>query len=99
MGKYTSKEVRGPYLISKYRIIGTETDCVDVYERSPSSSYRPFSHSSICSHDGVWYGKLGTRDLSPEVDSLPVGPRRRDMLRYLQQVADTVKDSVLNGSI
>lgn len=56
-----------------YRIIGTDTVCACVYERTDEATN---THSTITTIKDVWHGRLGTRVLPAEIDAIPVGPER-----------------------
>jgi hypothetical protein len=68
----------GDFRIHRYNIIGTNLWVYDVYE--PTAAPRignGFGHSTFTSNNmfseskHAWFGKLGTRRLTPELDALP----------------------------
>ncbi len=65
-------------LVKKYRVIGTRVVCYNAYELDMFGTGRFPNHSSITHDDASnrWWGQLGSRELPPEIDALPVGPER-----------------------
>ena len=67
--------------ITKTRIIGATSDVYAVWE--PSSIMG--NHHEITSFNAQWYGRIGTRNISAEVDTLPPGSERFAAVRQHYQ--------------
>lgn len=68
----TAERLVGEILICRVRVIGTRFLGYTAWEKS--SLFGP--HTSLCSHEQVYYGQFGT-DLPPEIASLPLGSKAR----------------------
>lgn len=59
----------GGLIAEKFNIIGTTVEITKVWE--PRAA-----HSTITTHDGVWYGQIGTEGLPADLDHMPCGEAR-----------------------
>lgn len=68
----------GALLVQRYKIIGTELEVFEAWERETGKTGTSFfSHSTITTIDGQWYGRVGTRCLPADVEALAPGSDER----------------------
>lgn len=74
-------------LVQRVPIITSSTVVFSVYEKT-ESPLEAGGHSTITTFDGRdgWYGRLGTRRLPAEVNSIPVGEERFEVVRAWARV-------------
>lgn len=80
------------FAVRRGRIIGTKHLIYDVFEPTKLGVHDGTGHSSITSnidigdtvHTGFW-GQLGMRDLTPEIDALPVDEKRFTACRKFRE--------------
>jgi hypothetical protein len=63
----------GDKIVDKFSVGGTNIIVYNAWE--PSGVFG--EHSTITTFDGEWYGRIGTKRLSPEVEKLPAGSKER----------------------
>ena len=87
MGEHNKQVVIAGKVVRRYNIITTKLYVYDVYEKTAGVTGE---HSTITTIDGIWYGRVGTRRLTPELDSLPTYTVERSnaVHGFLQQQYD-----------
>jgi len=61
-----------PYIVQATHILGTRSTILSVYELDNPTNRNPFhGHSSLTTFDGIWYGKVSTRELPEALNNLP----------------------------
>lgn len=63
----------GDKVVNKYNIAGSNLIVYNAWE--PSGIFGP--HSTITMIEGKWYGRIGTRRLSPDIEKLQAGSKER----------------------
>ncbi|MBA7608583.1 hypothetical protein ES703_15761 [subsurface metagenome] len=63
----------GDKVVKKYSVATTNLIVYEAWEPSAIMG----RHTSITSIDSEWYGRIGTRYLSPELEKLPAGSEER----------------------
>lgn len=58
-------------IVQKVAIIGTSIRDYSAWELTSPVGASMFGHSNITTIDGAWYGRVGTRRLTAELDALP----------------------------
>lgn len=66
-------------VVTRTQICGTRCWVYTASKRLAASPFEAHSHSTISrpdDDDQAWYGQMGTEDLTPETNAIPVGPAR-----------------------
>jgi len=71
---YETKTI-GDKVVKKYSILTTNLVVYEAWEPSPSTITA--AHRTITTMQGEWYGRIGSRNLPPEVEYLPAGSNER----------------------
>lgn len=75
-------------IITRTQIIGTDIAIYEAYEPTSWGFAGAPRHSSITRIDGRTYGRIGTRDLPEELEALPRGEERYELVRAWQRTED-----------
>ena len=75
--------------IRKINILGTNTYIFSAWEPTilKGTNYTPIipSHSTITNINGQWFGRIGTREVTPELNSIPVGIKRFEKMKQYRE--------------
>ena len=75
--------------IRKINILGTNTYIFSAWEPTTlkGTNHTPIipSHSTITTINGQWYGRIGTREITPELNSIPVGLERFEKMKEYRE--------------
>lgn len=91
-----NKQIEGK-IVTRYNILGTREIVYAAYEPSDIRG----KHSTIETFDGFpgWYGRIGTRALTPELDALPAltAERWNEVKNYFADQAVEAQDLILKA--
>ena len=86
--------------IRKINILGTNNYIFSAWEPTTlkGTNHIPIipSHSTITTINGKWYGRIGTREITPELNSIPVGIERfKKMKEYREEQYQKAYQAIL----